>query len=383
MKDSYDVVLVGGGVNGLGISYNLQKRGLSTLVVEKNVLGGGATGRCGAGIRQQWSTAENIKIAMGAVKIFEGLSEELGNDIGFRQGGYLVMVHDEKELEESKKKVELQKSLGLDVRIIDPPEINDIVPMLDVEGINAIAATFCPTDGHANPFKTVHAYASAALREGADIMKFTEVQGFEMKDSTITAVKTSKGTVKTKWVVNAAGAWSAKVAQMAGVKLPNKPYRHEIAGTEPLKRMFDPMVISFRDGIYFSQMDEGQIVGGVGDPAEVPGFHINSTFRFLQRYSTLLTRYVPAFKSLKLMRTWAGYYDVSPDARPILGPSPTVENLIQCNGFSGHGFMLSPMVAEMITDYIADGKESPDMKSLNLSRFEDESLLNMEANVVG
>src|SRR5512136_349503 len=127
MKSKADVVIIGGGINGCSLAYRLAKKGLSVVVVEKNYLSSGATGACGAGIRQQWSTKENTLLAIQSVKIFEKLSKELGHDIEFRQGGYLIAVHDEKEMAQAEKNVAMQRSLGLKVDILDAGEINNIV----------------------------------------------------------------------------------------------------------------------------------------------------------------------------------------------------------------------------------------------------------------
>jgi len=191
MKKKADVVIVGGGVNGCGLAYNLAKKGVDTVVFEKKYLSSGATGACGAGIRQQWSTHENAELSMKSVKIFEKLSKELGEDIELRQGGYLIAVHDKEELLQSEKNVEMQKSLGIPVKIISIEEITKIVPILDIKGMNAIAATFCPTDGHANPFKTTFAYANAARKYGANIFTHTTVIDIKTKNKTVAFKRTT------------------------------------------------------------------------------------------------------------------------------------------------------------------------------------------------
>ncbi|MCK4826252.1 FAD-binding oxidoreductase, partial [bacterium] len=144
MKNKADVVIIGGGVNGCSLAYQLAKEGVDVIVVEKNYLSSGATGTCGAGIRQQWSTKENTELAIKSVKIFDNLSKELGQDIEFRQGGYLIAIHDDKEMKQAEKNVAMQRSLGLKVDILNPNEINDVVSILDVKGMRAIGATFCP-----------------------------------------------------------------------------------------------------------------------------------------------------------------------------------------------------------------------------------------------
>ncbi len=286
MKNKADVVIIGGGVNGCSLAYRLSKKGLDVVVVEKKYLSSGATGACGAGIRQQWSTRENASLAIQSVKMFERLSHELGQDIEFRQGGYLIAVHDKKELKQAEKNVAMQRSLGLKVDILKPEEINDIVPILDVKGMKAIGATFCPTDGHANPFRTTFAYADAARNLGAEINTHTKVVNLKTSKKAIHSVITDKGTIQTDVVVNAAGIDSKTIAETVNIRLPLTPFRKEIMATERLEPLFEAMVISFKDGIYFSQQREGQIVGGIPIPEEKGGYKTMPTFSFLATYGT-------------------------------------------------------------------------------------------------
>ncbi|RLF32544.1 MAG: FAD-binding oxidoreductase [Thermoplasmata archaeon] len=377
-----DVVIIGGGVNGCSLAYNLAKRGVDVLLFEKRYLSSGATGSCGAGIRQQWSTRENAMLAIESVKIFEKLSKELGEDIELRQGGYLIAIHDEKEMKQAEKNVSMQRSLGLKVDILKSEEINDIVSILDVKGMKAIGATFCPTDGHANPFKTTFAYANAARRFGARLYTHTSVNKILVRDKSVVGVSTDKGVVKTSVVVNAAGVDSKYIAEKVGVSLPIEPYRKEIMATERFKPLFEAMVISFKDGIYFSQQKEGQIVGGIPVPEEKSGYRTMPTFAFLQHMAKTLTRYAPVLKHVNMLRHWTGFYDVTPDARPLLGETPGIKGFIQCNGFSGHGFMISPMVTKLLSDYIVDGKTNDILEKLNLNRFKGKKI-DREMSVVG
>lgn len=382
MKSKADVVIIGGGVNGCSLAYRLAKRGLDVVVVEKKYLTSGATGACGAGIRQQWSTRENALLAIQSVKIFEQLSKELGQDIEFRQGGYLIAIHDQNEMRQAEKNVAMQRSLGLKVDILKQEEITDVVPILDVEGMKAIGATFCPTDGHANPFKTTFAYADAARKLGVEINTHTTVTDVETTQKTVRAVVTDQKTIRTSVVVNAAGIDSKAIAEMVKVKLPLSPFRKEIMATERLQPLFEAMVISFKDGIYFSQQREGQIVGGIPIPEEKAGYKTMPTFTFLQHMAQTLTRYAPILKHVNLLRHWTGFYDVTPDARPILGEVKEVKGFLQCNGFSGHGFMISPMVSNLLADLIANGKISEVLESLSLERFKGKKI-EKELSVVG
>ena len=377
-----DVVIIGGGVNGCSLAYQLAKKGKKVVLCERSYLCSGATGRCGAGIRQQWSTRENAELSINSIKIFEGLEKELGYEIGLRQGGYLIIVHDKKDMIQAEKNVKMEKELGLEVSILKPEEITNVVPILDIKGMNAIGATFCPTDGHVDPFKTTHAYAKAAEKQGAKLYKFTNVIDIKTKNKKIDSVITDKGKIKTNIVINAAGAWSKQIAEKLNVKLPNRPFRKEILVTERVKPVFKAMVISFKDGIYFSQQDEGQILGGIPIQNERSGYLTDPTFDFLSHMSKTLTRYAPILKYVNVIRQWTGYYDVTPDARPILGEVEELKGFIQCNGFSGHGFMLSPMVTKLLTEYIVDGKSSDILERLNIKRFKGKKIVH-ETSVVG
>jgi sarcosine oxidase subunit beta len=381
MKDA-SVVIIGGGISGCGIAYYLAKKGVDVVVCEKNYLGSGATGSCGAGIRQQWSTKENAELAIKSVKIFENLSDELGIDIEFIQGGYLIINHSEEDEVQAKKNVAMQKALGLDVSLVDTREILSIAPVLDIKGMHAVSATFCPSDGHANPFVTTFAYANAARNYGASILTHTTVIGIDVKNNRISKVHTNKGNINTSVVVNAAGVWSKDIVSMVDIDIPNVAFRKEVLVTERLKPVFQTMVISFRDGIYFSQQPEGNIVGGIPIPEERSGFYTMPTFDFLRHMSQTLTRYVPALKYINMLRHWTGFYDVTPDARPILGEDPTLSGFFHCHGFSGHGFMLAPMVCKLIADSITDQRRSIVLDRLSIDRFKD-GTIEFESSVVG
>lgn len=380
MRNKAEVVIIGGGITGCGVAYNLAKKGLRDVVlVEQNFLSSGATGRCGGGIRQQFMTEWNIKLAMESVKRFEKMNDELDIDIEYEQGGYLVVATDENEVEEFKKNVKLQNKLGLDSKFITPSEAKEIVPYLDED--NILGATFCQSDGHAYPFRVVQGYAKKAEEMGVDINKFAEAKGIKTENGKIQSVITEKGEIKTSIVVNAAGAYSREIAEMVGIKMPNKPFRHEILATERYKHILDPMIISFKYAIYFSQQRHGEIVGGMGDPNEPSSYNIKSSLRFVERFTDVLGMIVPAFKNLNIVRQWAGFYDVTPDAQPILGYTEGIDTLIQANGYSGHGFMVAPKVTELIAELIVDGKTSMPIDELNLKRFEGETI--GEAYVVG
>ena len=375
-----DLVIIGGGVVGCSIAYNLAKLGAKNIILlEKNTLASGSTGRCGAGIRQQFGTKMNCILARESIKIFENLSQELEYDIELNQGGYLILAYTEKEVNQFKKNVALEQSLNIKARFITVEEAKEIVPPLNTEGI--LAATFCPTDGHANPFKTNFAYAEAAERLGVKIYTFTEVKEIETENHKIVAVNTDKGKLLTPMVVNAAGGYSGIIGKMVGVNIPVYSQRHQILITEPIDPLFRPMLMSFSRNFYGQQTPHGSIIMGFGDPNERKDGDIGSSWQFAQEMAQKMTAVLPLLKEVSMVRQWAGLYNMSPDAQPILGEHPQIEGFYMALGFSGHGFMLAPITSKLIAELILKRKTSLPIDKLDIGRFERGELI-IEPSVV-
>lgn len=369
-----DAVIIGGGINGLATAYELAKQGLKNIVViEKNYIGSGSTGRCGGGIRQQWTTKENIRLAQESVRMYEDMSAMLGYQVFFRQGGYLMITESENDLPALRKAVELQNQCDVPTEFLQPEDCLRLVPDLNISNLKG--ATFCPKDGTAYPFAVVWGYARACHKMGVKIFIRTEVTGIKHEDGRIRGVDTDRGPISAPIMVNCAGPWARSLAAQVGVELPNVQERHEIMVSESLKPFLDPMVISITNGIYFSQSMRGEIVGGIGDPAEPhwtdpDHFDTRSQLRFAVRFAKALTEYYPRASRVRMMRQWAGMYDVTPDHRPILGGVPGLEGYFHICGFSGHGFMLGPVTGQRMARHITTGQPDEIISSLSLDRFE-------------
>jgi sarcosine oxidase subunit beta len=366
-------VIVGGGIMGLALAWNLARRGLTdVLVLERGYLLYGASGRNGGGVRMQWSTETNVRLARRSIELCRGFAREFGINVWLRQGGYLFLAPDERQAARLEANAKMHNELGVPTRILGPGGARELVPQLD--GSRFVAAAFNPDDGVVFPWPFLWGYEKGARELGVRVETFTQVTGLETAAGRVLAVHTDRGTVKCDVVVNAAGAWSPGVAKLAGVELPSEPHRHEICSTEPLKPWLGPLVSVLGSGLYFSQSMRGEIVGGMGDPDEPAGMEMGSSLRFLSRYGRALTECVPILRDVKVIRQWAGCYDVTPDNQPILGETPGLPNFLQVNGFVGHGFMMAPAVTELMARWMTGGEKDPIFDRFTLKRFEDGQL---------
>jgi sarcosine oxidase subunit beta len=367
-----DVVIVGGGIFGLALAFELGRRGVSdVLVLERGYLNAGASGRNGGGVRAQWSTPAMIRLARRTLEIMDRFAVDMGVNVWLRRGGYLFLASTREQVALIERNAQLHAREGLRTRVIGPAEALAIVPQLD--GSRFLAASWNPDDGVVFPWPFLWGYADRARARGAKVAAFTRVTGFDVAGPRVTAVRTDRGRVECDAVVVAAGAWSKEVAALAGVRLPNRPTRHEILVTEPLKPWLGPLVSVLGSGLYFSQSLRGEIVGGMGDPEEPEGVVQGSTLRFLARFARAATALVPALSGVTVVRQWAGCYDVTPDNNPVLGPAGFA-NFHQLSGFVGHGFMMAPAVAELYADFLAGRGRDEIIERFGVERFARASL---------
>lgn len=390
MPERAQIVVVGAGIMGLSIAYHLARLGTADVtVVDKGYLCGGASGRNGGGVRAQWSSEANVRLMRESIRMCRDFAREMKINIWFRQGGYLFLVRDETKRRALEASVKLQNDCGLGTRMLEPKEARAVVPELCTEGV--LAASYNPDDGVVFPWPFVWGFAQAARKLGAQVLTFREVVGFETKGRAIEAVVTrgvapsedrEERRIRTATVVNAAGAWSPRIAAMLGVELPNKPHRHEICATEPLKPWLKPLVADLADGLYFSQSTRGEIVGGIGSEYVAGGLDQNSSAAFLGKYAESIVRTCPVLGQVKVLRQWAGCYDLTPDQNPIVGEVDEIEGFFQASGFMGHGFMMAPIVGKLIAQYIARRTPLPMFERWNLRRYKQGKLLS-EAMIIG
>jgi|UniRef100_A0A7V3RFQ7 sarcosine oxidase subunit beta len=373
-------VIIGGGIIGSSIAFNLLKMGMKDVsIFERSYISSGSTGRCGGGIRQQWSSPMNVRLAMRSVKLFENFKIDVGNDIEYYQGGYLLLAYTDSEADDFVKNVTMQKAQGLDVELLTPLMIKEKFPFLNIEGIKV--GSWCQSDGHANPQIANIAYAIAIRKLGGDFNSHTEVKGIDVKNGEIIGVETDKGFVSTHTVIDTAGANSAKIGEMVDVKIPVYGERHQILITEPVNHFLDPLVINFNHNYYVRQTHHGSLIMGQGDKNPAPGEDLGNTIEFLEEMAAKMTKDFPLLKKVHIVRQWSGAYDMSPDAQPVIDEAHELSRFIYATGFSGHGFMLAPAVGEAVAEMVIHGKSmTMDISNLKIDRFREK--VEKEHNVV-
>lgn len=364
-----EVVIIGAGVNGLGTAHALVKAGIDDIVVlEKRYPMYGGSGRNAGGVRAQWASLANLELARDAVHRWKGMASELGLHTWFRQDGYLMLARDPATRSTLRERAAFQRAKGVPTSVISIDEAKELAPPVDMGPY--VAASYCPEDAVIFPWPVVNGLREVLDRYGVEIRTRAPVTGLDKADGRVTRVQTPGQTYEPTWVVNAAGAWSANVANLADLALPNTPVRHQIFVTEALKPMLDPMVVDLATGLYVSQDGRGELVAGLGDRREHKAVTTEASFDFLPRIAKGLVDLMPSLASVRAMRQWAGCYDVTPDHVPNLGPHPEAANFLQLNGFSGHGFMISPTVSRITADLILGQDPGFDLDPYAVDRFE-------------
>ena len=379
---SAEVVIIGGGIMGLATAYHLAANGVTRVVVlERSYLSSGASGRNGGGIREQWSTEQNILLMKESIALCRRFAKDFGVNVWLRQGGYLFLATKQDSVASMERNVALQNRLGVPTRLLGPEEARRVAPSLDTTDV--LAASYNHEDGVLFPWPFLWGYAEGARRRGVHIATFTPATGIDVEAGRVTGVRTARGRIGCNLVVNAAAAWAPEIGRMAGVELPNHPERHEILVTESLKPFLGPLCSELGSGLYFSQSLRGEIVGGMGDPEEPDGIELRSSLRFVTRMARALVHRLPQLAGVKVLRQWAGCYDVTPDHNPIVGEVDEVRGFFQLHGFVGHGFMMAPAVCKIVGEHLAKGRPHSLVVENRLSRFRDGKGKQAESMIIG
>jgi sarcosine oxidase, subunit beta len=380
-----DVVIIGGGIVGSSIAWHLTEAGCKdVLVIEReSAQGKGSTGKSMGGVRAQFSTPVNIQMSLYSIPFYARFDERLGHPAGYRPQGYLFLATRQSHLDYLSANFEKQAALGLKtVRMLKPEEIRSMLPGLRSDDI--LGGTFCSTDGFVDPYSAMNGFMASAIEKGATLWKKTELTSIVKDHGGITGVDTTRGRVATQKVVNAAGAWAAQVAAMAGIELPVQPLRRMLVPSEPFDDFpqSSPMVIDMSTGFHFRPEGRGFLLAW-NDPEETPGYKADFEPSFIEKILVRAADRVPVFENLAInpKRAWAGLYEMSPDHHAILGPVSGIPGFYLANGFSGHGVMHAPSTGKILSDLILKGQTDvvDNVELLYFERFAKNELLHETA----
>jgi glycine/D-amino acid oxidase-like deaminating enzyme len=395
MTPTADVLIIGGGVVGLSAAYHLKRDGLEgrVVVVERDATYRRASSFLAmGGIRQQFGSAINIRMAQFSIDFYERFDQRLAalgaQPTRFSQRGYLFLA-DHRTAEQFRRRFEAQKALGARVTWLDQPELEGRLPGVRLDDIEF--GLIGPSDGYANPRAVLAGFRAAAEKEGTEILH-DEVVSIRQAEGRVTGVELAAGgMISTTAVVNAAGAFAARVGALAGLDLPVQPVRQHLFRAELPARwpyrfpmVIDPGGVHWRhDDLVDPNAPTDRIVVAKTNLDELPGENFTcDESRWSRDFLPDLVNRVPAFARLKLVEGWVGLYEMTPDHNPILGEHPALRGFFVANGFSGHGLMLSPATGQIVSELVRSGRCSTfDISPFAVDRFDRGELFWDEAMV--
>jgi sarcosine oxidase subunit beta len=372
LKDRYDVVIIGAGVHGLATAYYLARSGVTDVaVVDQGYVGGGNSGRNTAIIRANYRTADGIPFYDESLKLYEGLSQELGFNVLFSQEGHLTLGHTDAAMKGLRERAATNALLGVESRIVGRPELARLVPDLDLSDrprYPILGALYHPPGGIIRHDAVVWGYARGADRRGVQIHPHTRVTGIQVAGGQVEGVQTDQGTLRTGTVVNATAGWCSTIARMVGIDLPITTHPLQACVTERLKPFLDKVIVSSNLHVYVSQSDRGEIVLGE-EINPYTSYSNRSTLRFLENVAAHTLELFPCLHNVRILRQWAGICDMTPDYSPIMGLVPQVRGFLLDVGWGTYGFKAGPVSGEAMARCIADGRAPEIIEAFGLGRF--------------
>ena len=370
------VVIIGSGIVGAAIAYYLTRKGIRDVaVLEAGEIGSqGATSACLGGVRTQFSTAINIRFSLISREVFRNFKDEFGVDLNFKPYGYLFLAKTDEQWAAFENTSNLMETLDLPMELLTPRAMARRWPFIRVDDL--VGGSYTKNDGFYGPIDALQAFVKKARQGGALFLERTPVIGFSISDQKAVGVKTQSGhEIKADIVVNAAGPWAGEVAALAGLDLPVAPLKRHLFFTAPFDAIPDafPMIIDMDSGWYLKREGQGLILGG---PTGERSFSQNIDFSAEERTAFESIRRVPVLEQARMVRGWAGHYELTPDRHAVIGAFPELKNFICAAGFSGHGFQHAPATGKIVAELIAGGRvETEDIHPLRPTRFREDDLI--------
>lgn len=379
MTVTSDAVVIGGGVMGTSILYNLVSRGVKApVLLERDTLGSGSTGRSSGAIRMHYSTEVNARLAWESLKIFRDFDDVVGGgDVGFVKTGYMVFVPED-SMEGFRQNIAMQQSVGIATRIVSLEEAHELAPAFHLGETEGFA--WESESGHGDPSGTGLAYATKARELGASVLLESPAQSVEIRNGRVTAVITEQERYETPVAVIATGPWSSRFLGKLGIDLPLMATRHEVFFLRrPMDRLpFHPGGGDMSNLIYFRPEGSDLTLVGNGnreEDADPDVYNPRVTMNFVEDVWSRLAKRIPDITDGEFFTGYAGLYTTTPDLHPVMDKVDGVEGLYICTGFSGHGFKLAPAVGIVMAELILDGQaRTVDISTLRMSRFQEGDL---------
>ncbi len=377
LRDSYDVVIIGGGAHGLATAYYLGQLGVKNVaVLEQNYIGSGAAGRNTTILRSNYKTPEGARFYDASVKIYEQLGAELDFNLLFSQCGHLTLAHSDRAMFVMANRAEVNRTYGIDSQLVDADAVKRLCPQINISDdvtYPIMGALYHPPGGIIRHDAVVWGYARGADRHGVEIHPYTEVTGLERSNGKVTAVKTNRGTIKAGQVISATAGWSTLTCAMAGVELPITTHILQACVTEPVKPLLDVVIVSSQMHVYISQSDRGEFVMG-SEIEPWTTYRMKGTLNFLQDLTRHTLELFPQLEYARLLRSWAGLCDLSPDYSPILGKTE-VDNFHISAGWGTYGFKAAPIVGKTLAELVHSGRTPELIAPFALERFYEDKLV--------
>ncbi len=372
MTTNPDVLIIGGGISGTATAWELASHGVRTTLLEAGELAGMASGWTLAGVRQSGRHPAELPLAEAAVRRWANLAEELGADVEYRQQGNLRLALTEDDIPNIRQVVADGSAAGIAMEFLDGnAAVREVAPALATD---LPAASWCPSDGHANPGKTVHAFAEAAKRAGAEIREHTPVRGLVTDGARVTGARLDGETIEAGVVVVAAGIYTLRLLAPLGIELPISITQVPAIQTIPMAPTLAQVLGQAGGGVALRQQVSGHFritgVSELWDGQDHTRDSVQPRLHQLHALTAAAARLVPVLADARVNTTWGGLIDQARDALPVIEKAPEIDNLVYATGFSGHGFCLGPVTGEILADLATEGTTSHPIAPFARSRFD-------------